>query len=203
MNWVRKTGTLALPFLWQLGSATQRSSRPKTASACSCVRITCTWENPRFFSHVIGVRWTPRISFDRNCAAAVSEWRENSRARPHRVNGRDFVVHEPPEDLLSEGLAHIDQDIPVSSIVVAVVYQEGGVAPETRREWRQSCAYNSRPTRHGQNAVRVAVWDTGCSCRFPGQVKLENSLGQDQFWGSGSYLEQKRSLNSDWLCYAV
>lgn len=59
-------------------------------------------------------------------------------------------MHEPPEDLLSEGLADIDQDIPVSSIVVAVIYQEGGVAPETRREWRQSCAYNSQPTRHGQ-----------------------------------------------------
>jgi hypothetical protein len=40
-------------------------------------------------------------------------------------------MDKPPEDLLSEGLADIDQNVHVGSIVMAVVlYQEGSVQPE-------------------------------------------------------------------------
>lgn len=69
------------------------------------------------------------------------------------------MVHEPPEDLLSEGLADIDQDIPVSSIVVAVIYQEGGVAPvvgvPVRRQGEGRGADGARRLRRLDEASRV------------------------------------------------
>jgi hypothetical protein len=40
------------------------------------------------------------------------------------------VANKPPDNLFSKGLADIDENVLVSSIVVAIVYQEGGVTPE-------------------------------------------------------------------------
>jgi hypothetical protein len=39
-------------------------------------------------------------------------------------------MNKPPENLFSKGLADIDYNVLVGSIVLAVIYQEGGVTPE-------------------------------------------------------------------------
>jgi len=46
VNCVRKIGICSMSFLPFLGCTTQTSSRPKTASACSWVRMICSAENP-------------------------------------------------------------------------------------------------------------------------------------------------------------
>lgn len=47
----------------------------------------------------------------------------------NRVNPRNLVMNKPPENLFSKGLADIDYNVLVGSIVLAVIYQEGGVTP--------------------------------------------------------------------------
>ncbi len=39
-------------------------------------------------------------------------------------------MNKPPENLFSKGLADIDYNVLVGSIVLVVIYQEGGVTPE-------------------------------------------------------------------------
>jgi hypothetical protein len=59
--------------------------------------------------------------------------RSHHRQTSHRIDASNIVVDEPSQNLFSECLANIDQNVlSVSSVVMAVVYQERGVQPESK-----------------------------------------------------------------------